>query len=317
MDEKIHIVTKKRNLITLLLVFFSILYLGKSEIVLEFPTEKDTVFLGSTINLKWENSNNIPVDLFYTTDNGQNWILIDQNILADNYDWRVPYLGASSLGFKLEKNDTLPPVLLLNLYRIHQNEIRSVRFSPDGNEIISAGSDEFVKIHDAVTGSLIDSFSFEPYGDLFFADYYNNKDSADFARLGEEVDNVIASGNNVFLWDRNLDTLKQLTFDNFQTKVSFLAIHPDRSLIAASSYDGLVKIFDLDGNILKSYDVSGNPYIYNVQFSKNGRLIAYSTSDGRIIYHEWEDGNTVPFVLKGHGDGMGNLLSIWSIRSPA
>jgi photosystem II stability/assembly factor-like uncharacterized protein len=77
------------------------------EIQVIYPNGGETLTVGSEVEVAWNYTGSITyLNLYYSTDGGDNWIFVDDGVLASNYSyiWTVPNTPSSECLFKIEDN---------------------------------------------------------------------------------------------------------------------------------------------------------------------------------------------------------------------
>lgn len=108
-------------------------------------------------------------------------------------------------------------------------------------------------------------------------------------------------------------TLKEAVFgaielnrlDDFRQGVHAVAISPDNERIATGGLDGVVKVWQRDGQLLFTLTDHGDR-IWSLDFSPDGELLASGSADGTIKL--WHPDGTLQATLEGHAWG------IWDAR---
>ncbi|MGK7873796.1 MAG: hypothetical protein AB4426_10945 [Xenococcaceae cyanobacterium] len=178
-----------------------------------------------------------------------------------------------------------------NRFHGHTDMVNSVRFSPDGKKIASAGADCTLNIwsHD---GSKLGIFS---------------KHDAEINSICFSPDSqtiVSASADHTLkLWSLDGTELKTFRHDSYVNSVSF---SPDGEKITSASADGEVKIWNLDGKEPKTFKAHNN-YINSIRFSpnKNDQIIATASADGTVKIWSVEGKELDSF--QGHGREINSI----------
>ncbi len=210
----------------------------------------------------------------------------------------------------------------------HDEGVRSISFSPDGQTLATASDDNTIKLWNLETGGEIRtlrghdrgvrSVSFSPDGQtLATASDDNtiklwNLETGEEIRTLQEQDEEVrsvsfspdgqtiasASGNTIQLWSRTGTLLKTIT--GYNRPVLSVNFSPDGQMLAASSEDGTIQFWNLNGTSLaKLYE--GN-VVYQVKFSPDGQTIA--SVGGDTMVKLWNLDGTLLQMFKGHQDGV-------------
>jgi WD40 repeat protein/DNA-directed RNA polymerase subunit RPC12/RpoP len=196
-------------------------------------------------------------------------------------------------------------------FKAHDDEVDSVRFSPDGKRIATSG-EETVKVWDAANGKqlltlkreTIDNFCFSPDGELLAAansdntvavwDMTSGQKRLTLKGHSEVVTSVCFSPDGkrmatvgdyetVKVWDlasgKNLFSLKGLDSDEDDITFSSVCFSPDGRRMATGCDDKTVRVWDsVSGKDLLTF--KGNKGAINrVGFSPDGTLLVASSDD--------------------------------------
>ena len=148
----------------------------------------------------------------------------------------------------------------------HSGTVESVAFSPDGKQVVSASSDETIKIWDLSIGRGVQTIGGYPSNAAFSPD-------------GQQI--VSASYHEVKTW--NVATGKELlTLHGHSENVTSVAFSPDGKRIASGSWDETVKLWDATTGkeLLTLRGHSGG--VTSVAFSPDGKRIASGSSDNTV-----------------------------------
>ncbi len=286
---------KNYYLILLVLVFFQFANLEAQFSILS-PLNSDTLTSGTITTIQLQNQTNTRVKLSYSNDYGSNWTLIKDSLSSLNYKWLVPSLDTGKCLIKAEAKGYSNPYLIWEKKFAHKDEIRSVEISEDGKYILSSGNDYMVKIWDIQSKICIDSIT--TIAGCYSAHFIFGNDSI-----------LITAGNSGYIWDRKnlFNPLNQ--FCNFANKARTSAVHTKSRIVAIGSYDGTIKIYDLNNLSLPIITINSpnNAWVYTLSFSNDGNLLGYGDANGYVYVYDWKNNKLVNTF------GLNSSNSIWSV----
>lgn len=171
------------------------------------------------------------------------------------------------------------------IHNAHDDYIRDLSFSPDGQLFVTASGDRTVKVwtRDGELLRTIQAHLQGVYGVAFSPD-----------------GKIIASSSQdrtVKLWNLQGELLKTLEGHNdWVWNVSF---SPDGQVIASASEDGTVKLWNQDGTPIKTLE-DHTARVSDVAFSPDGQLIATGSADATIKL--WNSDGQLLTTIEGHLD---------------
>ncbi len=154
----------------------------------------------------------------------------------------------------------------LQLFKGHAEEVTSVAFSPDENFVLSASSDHTLKIWLVNTEAqqvlrtitpALSAFAISKHGHIA----------------------VAAGDDKIYQLDENAASIRVL--DNHKGKVQKIAFAPNATYMVSGDNEGVMKIWDLDGNEMKSIQV-GAAEITLLKVAPKGDKILVGASNGNL-----------------------------------
>lgn len=151
----------------------------------------------------------------------------------------------------------------------HESQVNDVNYSPDGKFIISASSDNTIRLWDAYTGLLLHTF----YGHM------DTVNTASFSFNGELI--VSASHDNTIrIWD----TMKKcliLSLNGHSSQVNSAVFSPDGKSIVSASNDSTIRIWN-SATGEETHKKRHMGKVNSVCYSSDGKRIASAASDRTI-----------------------------------
>ncbi len=164
----------------------------------------------------------------------------------------------------------------------HQGAVLSVAFSPDGQWIVTAGSDRMIKL-------------WQPDGRLLWS---KNHGATVYGLAFHPNSRTIAAAGvdgNVTLWGLDGTLLKP--FRGSETAIWHVAFSPDGQTIATADASKRVQIWKLDGTLVRTL-TGHRAAVWHVAFSPDGQTIASASVDATIKL--WRLDGTLLHTLVGH-----------------
>jgi WD40 repeat protein len=167
----------------------------------------------------------------------------------------------------------------------HSDRVLSVSFSPDGQQFVSAGEDNTLKLW-STTGKLLNTLT----------GHQNTVQEVAFSPDGE----LIASASHdktIKIW--NIDGTEKITLSGHDQEVIGVSFSPDGQRLASSSLDGTVRLWSREGKLLKTL-YGHSSWVYSVAFSPDGRFLVSAGSNGLIRL--WDSDGSWLETFGGHND---------------
>jgi WD40 repeat protein/tRNA A-37 threonylcarbamoyl transferase component Bud32 len=251
-----------------------------------------------------------------------------RRVLGLTFDPKEPRLVAATI------DETYAPTLNLltgaaGKIGIHQDTVRCVSFSPDGQKLATASDDLSIKIWNAQNGEelrtlsghggAITSVAFSKDGqrivstsndqtvrvwqvatgqvEVLFRNHWGGTLTACFAA----DDRFVVSGGTdavIYIWDSRSGAVKW-TFREHTKWVNDVCASPQENLIASASLDGTVRVWDLTaGRQVQVLRGDGLPFS-DVEFSPDGQRLVTAGASGTVTL--WHVGAWRPILrLEGH-----------------
>jgi len=294
---------KRANILWLffLLMLPSVSFCG---VKLNEPSPSDSLVAGKVVRFSWEaDEDAFSYSLFCSSDGGDSWFSIAENIFDTEYFWEIPFLQNCKLMLKVVPEIYSKPYLIIKIDKAHDGEIVSSQFTSNGREFFTASKDGWVKFWSSTTFMAIDSIYAGDIGTIYSGccvqDVNSNAD-CDSA--------LIAIDTAVYLWVRSAHSLQRI-LDGYKRIVKCVASNNDGQRFAAASYDGSVSVFSFKTTqVEKKYYYNNNLECYAVNFSVDGKYLSFCGFAGTVYVCDIERGD---IVSKFSNDASTPVL--WSV----
>jgi COMPASS component SWD3 len=176
----------------------------------------------------------------------------------------------------------------------HKGEINCVVISPDGQRMISAGSDGYIAVWDFSTGKLLKKFKAHSYSVFTVV---INPDGQSFASAG--ADDIIK------IWDLHMFT-ELGTLNGHRHAIYALCFNESGKLLISGGNDQIIRIWDLRSR-REVWKFEGHCHsIKSLAISPDGNILV-SGSNQRIKVWDIQRGHEI-FSLYGHADWVHSIV---------
>lgn len=157
----------------------------------------------------------------------------------------------------------------------HQNAIVACSFNHDGTRVVSASTDQTVRVWNVITGKVLRVFE---HGSKVNTCAFHPKR------------NLVVSGADdgaVRLWeaDKGEDAIAILL--GHKGSVRNCVFSPDGRFIASASDDGTVRVWDVKQQKIPTHVLKHTAAVTTCAFSKDNKRVASGTKDGTVTVWDW------------------------------
>lgn len=215
----------------------------------------------------------------------------------------------------------------------HSMPVRSVAFSPDGQQLAAASQDDTVRIWDSKTGAALHTLESQSSAapcitfssdsqTLAFGNWdhpvrlWNPKTGAVLGefRLGYKIQYIVFSPDDRQLAIASHDTVQLCeaktgsalqTLKGHAGDVSSIAFSPDGQLLASGSNDRTIRLWDIETGAALQTMEEHSSIVHCVAFAPNKQHIASASSDKTVRL--WNVNSGIVRTLKGHSDTVSSV----------
>ena len=167
----------------------------------------------------------------------------------------------------------------INSLNDHLAAVNVAKFSPDGRKLITAGDDMRVLVYD------VQNLSKKLHPKELGIHSGKVSDVA-YSKNGK----LMASagwGGSIMIWDMDQEQLILKTTAGHKGPINSLQFSQDGMYLYSSGYDGTIRKFDIFNNISKGILISHGWGINVFYFDEEQNIISYGTTDGSIIFFDF------------------------------
>ncbi len=263
------------NLRPFFLIFF---LLSFKSYAIDFirPADNEEIAAASNYTLEWESVQGASYSIFYSEDQGKTFIPIADNLTQNTYEWLVPELLSPDITLYCEAHIFLPPQLLYT-EDLLGGRINSVSYDASGKRVVISNINNDIIVFDD-NFSKIASYSMPELGTLFDSQFIR-KDSI-----------LFSAGDKLYTLDLHSGSYFEFASGYFQpgSNIEKALFNEIRNEVAAASYDGSVRIFDLatETEKLSFSSVDGHEF-YSLTYSDDATMLAAGDRAGRVYIHNF------------------------------
>lgn len=157
---------------------------------------------------------------------------------------------------------------LLDAWKVHDQEIFSVRFSHDGQMIATGGADNIAKVwtKDKQLKTVLKGHTAQIYSIDFSPD--------------DQIIATASEDNTVKVWKQDGTLLH--TLNSHKAGTTSVRFSPSGKAFATASDDGTIKLWRLDGKLISTFNGHSGP-VNSLSFSPDGKILATASSDKKVL----------------------------------
>jgi serine/threonine protein kinase len=187
----------------------------------------------------------------------------------------------------------------------HEGPITALAFAPDGQLLVTGGTDRSIKLWNLGRGEPLHTF---PGRSLWFGNGHG--DRVHSLVFTDEGDTLVSGSDDglVKLWDIPNRKLKA-TLERQGWDITTLAISQDGRILATGSSDGAVHLWDMQRQIPRGDFIHHRDRITSLLIHPDHRTIISASADRLIRVWDLHTGQLLN-TLVGHGDGVSAIAPI-------
>jgi len=178
----------------------------------------------------------------------------------------------------------------------HTGDVRTVIYSPDATQAITAGADRIIRVWDTASWELSTQL-LTIHADAITA----------LVLVNNTLFSAGADGA-IFAWDMTTFTPQSLSFPIQNNPIWALAGHPDASIFVSGAEDGTLTVWDATtGRIIRQIESAHAGAVYALAFSPDGSILASGGGDNRVRFWDMTTGESLADTPASHTNWVSAL----------
>ena len=169
----------------------------------------------------------------------------------------------------------------------HEEGISSIVYSPQGDQIVSAGEDMTVRLWDVETGECLHTM----------IGHAGGVTNVHYSPKGDHIASV-SYDKTVRLWNVGSGTIRKIS-NNHNDIVLSVKHSPKRNQIASCSQDSTIRIWDAETGVHYRTLIGHTNWVYNIAYSPQEDQLVSCSDDETVRLWDAESG-TCRHILTGH-----------------
>jgi WD40 repeat protein len=261
------------------------------------PTCRQTLMPGDTFSIIWTGL--LPQDVIqleYSLNNGKTWDTLARNLTDLVYKWIVPNVQSDQC--LIRAIQLWPNNVGRTLDLQHQGEVNTAFFNNEGNQVITASSDNSLGIWNANSGKIIH----------WLKDHTAEVKYAVFSPKDDKVASI-GMDSKLIIWD--VATGKNLLSKDLSNLPQSVNYSPDGSKIVVACNSGCASVYNADDLsevvVIPAHQKTG--VCWYAEFSPDGTKVLTAGNDGVAKVWDWKDDITKPVEeYDTRFSGYGNII---------